>query len=478
MSQKIKNGSAYQIGSLRIGLNVAGLLSVVSIISLLILSLTSHLLSFESFILSILASTAFWIGYQVTIRDVNKSLMAWCLILLYFGYNIKALYLLSAYCLELKMLLPQPIRNGFQPSDFSITFNTGCITIILVSLLFSTNIISMGHKRNIDVPQLQSTFLQKAIIFTCLFIVTTTIFRAVLPDGNFFSSVNYVANHRLVPFLLSLFFMYFIGIGDRQAARKTLLMWLIIGLIQFELFHSKSYIFLPIIILIFGAIAHRQRIVYFHEALFIIVCVFFIYPFLNVYRAANFSLINDASGFWDLVRDVNDAKAIATVTYAYSGIGSYFIWLIQALNPILGRFVGIEWFLAIVHTDTIGLLRPDAGFLYNISNIRQIMQVDVTHHGEGIGIAPSLLGYCYLVTRSFASAVVMAVGVILGIYVFYKYSVNLFTQLRIPLQGPFAILTFTILTDGNIFVLYWDFPMLVLIIIGAAFFFQRTSIYD
>lgn len=344
-------------------------------------------------------------------------------------------------------LLPSPLRNGVEPSEFSLAYVTSSVTITLVAicliLLPRHTYSRMGHGTRFDTNALT--------VVTVAFFIVSMMLRLASIEG-LPGSVVYVLNHRGAHFAFALLVYVLVSQGRFRIAQNVFFGWLALGVVQFLLFTSKSYIFLPVVGLF--ALFLFSGVLLIRGWVAMLGCAIVIagYPILNLYRSI---LLGTYSEFGSMV------SAVALYKERLDGIAVWEMVPIYA-NDVIDRFVGIEWYLKIIEAYG-GHYLPDAGGpIENMSLINETMRSIMGLRGEAIGIAPSLLGSAFLILRDPYLTPILAAGFCLLFVVLHRGLVLAFPRVRDAIALPLSLIIFSIVTDGLVTSLYWDIPALIL----------------
>jgi uncharacterized protein YhhL (DUF1145 family) len=376
--------------------------------------------------------------------------------LLIFLYPIKAIILVWADSLGLHDFGPLNLQTGYAQKFFGPAFTTSCLAILLLALVLWLPEPTLRRQFTPrDVNRFKSV---RFLVIVSILFVGTTVARIYQPFHGLLASLVYVINHRVIHFGMALVVFASAIQGRLRLARYSFLVWLIFGVIQFALFASKSYIFFPVVDLLFIVFFQRCRLIPRGATVALVGLLTFIYPAFNQYRSAL------ASG-----TSVQSALAVwASSTGAHSDQSWSFLSAFNYFGDALNRLVGIEWFMRILEAPQV----PGEGqssLIGTISGTADMMRSIAQLDGANIGIAPSLCGQAFLMSHSLWLVPVLVAAICLG-FALLCFLLNVaFPPISNFTIAPLAILVFGIVTDGALVSLYWDIPALLFACAAGAF---------
>jgi hypothetical protein len=424
------------------------------------LTLSSPYFSIVDFLVTIVtvAVVAFVLRRPPT--SLVQKLLYFQLVFLMGLYVAKGLNIAWALTRGAFEVLPAPLRLGPTAEEFSTVFQMSCAVCILLAGLLA---LAPARPRENTRAQLPA-FNPMVLIFATLGLFAVSLLLRLAPIGGLPGSLIYVISHRSTPFAFALLVYMLLERGETRLARRMFGLWLSSGIIMFGLFGSKSYIFLPVVFLISVYFLSGTMILHKKIVILLGMTLISIYPFLNFYRSLHAESgvgYMDVLDFWSMYSRTQSGADLAELLPIY-------------VNQILGRLVGIEWFLVIIHSETLGSLPESQGIFANTLAINDVMRVLAGREGQNIGIAPSFIGATYLIARDPLLAPILALVFCASFVWIYRGLQVAFVSLKTVVVAPLLLISFSVITDGLVTSLYWDLPALCVVCFLFSALVKRT----
>jgi hypothetical protein len=397
----------------------------------------------------------------------TQALLVFVLLLLLAIHPLKGVYLAVLTDTGMQEFLPTPLRRGISQEIFTEAYFGACVLVMLVAVLI-LSFPNNGKRNFIHWPEYHVDHKFFLVLLLGLFVVTTSV-RILIPQEGFLLSVNYVVNHRVFPFGMSFLVFLLVLNNDIRMARWVFFLWLFAGVLQFLLYGSKSYLILPVVTMLMIPLLSRARL--FPRGLIVVVMIalFVLYPIMNIYRSLVIYKSLDAS----MVLTVYELSLMQSRQLA--GALEWLRLTIVAINPLLERLIGMESYLLVLQGEQAGALPSSGDFLQNARDVGTIMRMHIMGiEVENIGIAPSLMGFSYIVLRSFTGTLLLSLGFIVALVGLYHLLTTLLPKISGASFAPLALVVFSMVTDGNVWALYWDLPA-VIIVCSMGFVFTRKK---
>lgn len=386
----------------------------------------------------------------------TQALLVFVLLLLLAIHPLKGIYLAVLTDTGMQEFLPVPLRRGISQEIFTEAYFGACILVMLIAmliLLFPNN----GRRNFIQWPEYHADHQFLLVLLLGLFVVTTSV-RIFVPQEGFLLSVNYVINHRVFPFGMSFLVFLLVLNNDIRMARWVFVLWLFAGVLQFLLYGSKSYLILPIVTMLIIPLLSRARLFPRGLIAVVMIAVFILYPIMNIYRSLVIYKSLDAS----MVLAVYELSL--TQSRQLAGGLEWLRLAVVAVNPLLERLIGMESYLLILQGEQAGALPSSQDFLQNARDVGTIMRMNIMGiEVENIGIAPSLMGFSYIVLRSFTGTLLLSLSFIVVLVGLYHLLTTMVPKISGASFAPLALVVFSMVTDGNVWALYWDLPALIIV---------------
>jgi len=289
-----------------------------------------------------------------------------------------------------------------------ITYSFIGFAVISIIILRTYQAASIRINRRSSVAHDRRAVFKILITALVLFTITSavrwyfglgsTVQEVILPMK--IGGITTIVNSQVVPFLMIVALGSAYRCGEARFKSKIAIVFILLGAIQFLLFHSKLHLMLPFLsILIFrmmyGSYALKTKYVY-----VALLALLVIYPFLNTYRSiavntgvSGLSTFSDAMGHSSQVSNRNNIQSTTTI----------------GLLSLVGRVVGLDSLMVIMadrnsyaQLSTLDILSDEE----SITNILGRRMIGV----EGTGIAEGILGGFYYVTANeFGTAILVGI---------------------------------------------------------------------
>ncbi len=439
--------------------------SAVVVCASIALLLNSRLFGVAEFATTLCVLVLSLCAFLKRIWHPTQALLVFVLLLLLVIHPLKGVYLAVMTDTGMQEFLPIPLRRGVSQEIFSEAYFGACVLVMLAAMLILA-FPNAGRRNTIQWPRFQADHQSLLFLLLALFVVTTSI-RVFVPQEGFLLSVNYVINHRVFPFGMSFLVFLLVLNNDVRMARWVFFLWLFAGVLLFLLYGSKSYLILPIVTMLMIPLLSKTRLFPRGLIAVLMLAVFVLYPIMNIYRSLVIYKSLDAS----MVLAVYEHSLAQSRELA--GALEWLRLAIFAVGPLLDRLIGMESYLMILQGEQAGALPSSGDFLQNARDVGTIMRMDIMGiEVDNIGIAPSLMGFSYIVLRSFMGTIILSFCFIAMLVGLYHLLATLVPKISGPSFAPLALVVFSLVTDGNVWALYWDLPALI-IVCAMGFVFTR-----
>lgn len=423
-------------------------LAVIGIVAATVLVFNAAYFNPIIYLLTFFTFVIFSIAIRRRPTSVTSQILYFQIFLLTALYPIKGMRIVWQLEAGAYNVLPAHLYFGLQSEQFSVAYVTSCITIIFLALFLIS--LPLGRPKKMDVfTKLNSNRL---IGITVAFFVGSLVLR-LFSIGGLAGSVVYVLNHRGTHFAFALLIYILVRQNRSQVARHVFYGWLALGVVQFLLFASKSYIFLPVISLLIIYLFCNVLIIRGSLAVLVSAVAVMGYPVLNLYR----SILRETS------LELMEVSSAFALYNANRGGNTLWEMIPIYFDQVVNRFVGIEWYLTVIQAHSRYYLSDAGSPMDNIFSISDTMRALMGRDGEMIGIAPSFLGGVFLVVRDPYLTPVLALAFCFIFVLLYKTFALVFPRVGDAVTAPLALIIFSVVTDGLVTSLYWDVPALIIV---------------
>lgn len=246
-------------------------------------------------------------------------------------------------------------------------------------IIFSVVTIFLDQKFKASSDNINYIEIDRPYVFYLLLLiisVTTIVLRIVVDDPGILPFV-YVLNFNFVPILFICSIFIFLYSNNFILSKLTVVVFLLLGVVQFYFFTSKMFILIPIFTLLVLQSVTERKIIDFKKLFFLFSFLIFLYPLFNIFRE-----VSMAGG------EVN----ILTKAVEVFLDGKESMWLISFFS-ILHRFVGIDSLTVLLSlNDGIYSNFDVLGRLFEENSVTHILTYEVYSFDFQMGVAPTLFG--------------------------------------------------------------------------------------
>lgn len=419
---------------------------------------TSSYFSIVTYLVTLVMFLPIFLALRHRPIGATKQVIYFQIFMLTLLYPLKGMYIAWSLDVGAYENLPSNLDSDVSVEVFSAAYITSAMVISALSALFfvvSDNALG-NHDRLFQKREDLYPNVGKIIVAVLGFFVASFVLR-LTPISGLVGSIIYVLNHRSAHFLFALLVFFLCSQKNVRLAQWSILVWLALGCVQFLAFASKFYIFAPIITLLILYILTGVTVFSRFVIILFLTLAVAGYPMFNLYRAVTFGGVSDIS---ELSFSISLLSELRSDQPLWEVLPIYF-------SQMIGRFIGIEWYMTVIEAFELEYFTNSSGLLGNMMSIQETMLNIVGRTGQALGVAPSFFGACLLISRDIILTPAVGLSFCLMLVVLLKGFAFIFRRVRDFLIAPFALIVFSILGDGLVTSLYWDVPALM---VSCAFF--------